>query len=122
MTRKRSSDFYIIIYLLHAAASPLADWNVTVVSKTAKSIGISWSSPSCRLPNGGIRFYVALAKTNSSSETIGEIMAENVTAAEIKDLEGSREYKVVVVAVDGDGTPFKSVDVLVMTDEGGEKY
>ena len=122
MTRKRSSDFCIISYLLHAAASPLADWNVTVVSKTATSIGISWSSPIILL-NGGIRFYVALArKTNSSSEPVGEIMAQNVTASEIKDLEGFREYKVAVVAVNGDGTPFKSAEVLVTTDEGGEKY
>ena len=122
MARKRSSDFCIIIYLLHATASPLADWNVTVVSKTATGIGISWSSPTSLLI-GGIRFYVALArKTNSSSEPIGEIVAENVTAAEIKDLEGFREYKVAVVAVNGDGTPFKSAEVLVTTDEGGEKF
>ena len=49
-------------------------------------------------------------------------MAENVTASEITDLEEFREYEVAVVAVNGDGTPFKSAEVLVTTDEGGKKY
>ena len=108
------------IYLLHTAASILADWNVTVVNETESSIAVSWSSPASL---GGIRFYFALArKTNSSSESISEKEAENATSLEIKELEGFREYKVAVVAVSGDGTPFKSADVLAMTSEGGEKY
>ena len=49
-------------------------------------------------------------------------MAGNVTALEIKDLEGSTEYKVSVVAVNVDGTLFESEEVLVKTSEGGEKY
>lgn len=47
-------------------------------------------------------------------------MAENITAAEITGLDEYTEYKVGVVAVDGDMIPFKSAEVLVMTDEGGE--
>ena len=98
----------------------MAGWSVTVVSKTAKSIGISWSSP-INLLHGGIRFYVALARNiNNSSESIGEIVAENITAAEITELDEYTEYKVGLVAVDGDGMPFKSAEVLVMTNEGGE--
>ena len=101
------------------SASLLNGWSVTVVSKTAKAIGISWSSPASLL-NGGIRFYVALAREiNSSSGPIGEILAENMTS-EIENLDEYTEYKVTVVAVDSDGLPFKSADVLVMTDEGGE--
>ena len=38
----------------------------------------------------------------------------------ITDLDGYTEYNVSGVAVDGDGMPFKSADVVVMTDEGGE--
>ena len=84
------------------------------------SIGIIWNHPN-KLLSGGIRFYVALArKTNSSSETTGEVVAEHTTAREITGLNGYTEYVVGVVAVDGDGTPFKSEYVLVMTDEGGE--
>ena len=49
-------------------------------------------------------------------------MAGNVTALEIKNLEGFREYRVAVVAVNVDGTPFQSAEVFVNTDEGGEKY
>lgn len=122
VTRKRSSNLHIIIYSLHTAASILANWNITVINKTASSIRVSWSSPDSLL-NGGIRFYFALArKINSSSESVSETVAGNVTALEIKDLEGLREYKVAVVAVDVDGTPFQSVEVLVNTDEGGERY
>ena len=98
----------------------MAAWSVTVVSQTSRSIGISWSSPTS-LINGGIRFYVALAgKINSSSESFGEILAGNVTASEITELDEYTEYKVTVVAVDGNGMPYKSAEVLVMTDEGGE--
>ena len=99
---------------------------MTVVSKTAKSIGIIWSNPS-NLLNGGIRFYVALARrtknsrrTNNSKESLGEIVAANATASEITGLFGYTEYKVGVVVVDDDGTPLRSTDVLVMTDEGSE--
>ncbi|XP_078366044.1 MAM and LDL-receptor class A domain-containing protein 1-like [Oculina patagonica] len=99
-------------------ASLLVDWNVTVVNKTAKSIAIIWSHPT-NLLSGGIRFYVAFARRiNSSSESTGEIVAQNTTESEITYLSGYTEYNVGVVAVDGDGTPFKSNEVLVMTDEG----
>ena len=47
-------------------------------------------------------------------------MAENITAAEITELDEYTEYSVSVVAVGDDGMPFKSAEVLVMTDEGGE--
>ena len=47
-------------------------------------------------------------------------MAPNVTASEITELNEYTEYKVSIAAVDGNGMPFKSAEVLVMTDEGGE--
>jgi len=98
------------------SASILADWNVTVVNKTANSIGVKWNSPASL---GGIRFYFVLArKTYSNSESISELGAGNSIASVIKDLEGSREYEIAVVAVSGDGTPFKSADVVVTTNEG----
>ena len=98
----------------------MSGWSVAVVSKTARTIGISWSSPISPL-NGGIHFYVALVrKINSSSESVGEVVAGNVTSAEITELDEYTEYKVSVIAVDGDGMPFKSAEVLVMTDEWGE--
>ena len=110
----------IFLIINSIAASLLAGWSVNVESKTARSIGISWGSP-IDLLNGGIRFYVALArKTNGSIEPNGEIVAENITASEIKDLDEYTEYKVSVVVVDDDGMPFQSAEGLAMTDEGGE--
>lgn len=89
------------------------------MNKTANSIGVKWNSPASL---GGIRFYFVLArKTYSNSESISELGAGNSIASVIKDLEGSREYEIAVVAVSGDGTPFKSADVVVTTNEGGEK-
>ena len=96
----------------------LAGWSVTVESKTARSVEISWSSPTSFL-NSGIRFYVLLAR-KINSHSIGEIVAPNVTASEITELNEYTEYKVSIAAVDGNGMPFKSAEVLVMTDEGGE--
>ena len=101
------------------AASPLAGWSVVIVRTTAKSTRINWNSPISLLISG-IRFYVALAKTTESSEPYGEIVAENVTSSEITELDEYTEYKVSVVAVDGNGMPFKSAEVSVRTDEGGE--
>lgn len=93
---------------------------MTVVNKTAKSVEILWSHPT-NLFNGGISFYVALArKTSSNSETTGEIVAGNITTSTISDLHPCKEYRVSVAAVDGYGMPFKSADALVMTDQGGE--
>jgi len=43
-----------------------------------------------------------------------------VTASEITELDGYTEYNISVVAVDSNGMAFKSAEVLVMTDEGGE--
>jgi len=101
------------------SASLLDGWSVQLASKTAESIGVSWSSPTSLA--GGVRFYVALArKIKSSNEPIGEILAGNITASVIVDLDEHTEYNVSVVAVGGDGMPFKSAEVLVMTDEGGE--
>ena len=102
------------------AASFLAGWSVTVVNKTARSIGISWNSPASVL-NSGIRFYVALArKINSTSESTGQIVVGNVTASQITELDEYTEYNVSVVAVDNNGMLFNSAEVSVMTDEGGE--
>ena len=49
-------------------------------------------------------------------------MTGNVTALVIKDLEAFRGYKVAVVAVNVDGTPFESAEVSVNTNEEGENY
>lgn len=97
----------------------MSGWNLTVVNKTAKSIGITWSPPPILL-DGGIRFYVAVAKKVNSGESSAEIMPNNTGVIEIIGLLGNTEYNVSVVAVDGYGIPFKSTDVIVMTDEGGE--
>ena len=93
---------------------------MTVVNRTTKSIGIIWSNLTNQL-NGGVRFYVALVrKTNGSQIFPVEIVPGNTTALAITGLDGYTEYNIGVVAVNGDGTPFKSADVLAMTDEGGE--
>ena len=91
-----------------------------MVNKTARSFGISWNSPASVL-HSGVRFYVALArKISNSSESTGQIVAGNVTASQITELDEYTEYNVSVVAVDGNGIPFNSAEVFVMTDEGGE--
>ena len=93
---------------------------MTVVNRTAKSIGIVWSNPT-NLLNGGVRFYVVLArKTNGSEVLLGKIVPGNTTALEIMGLDGYTEYNIGIVAVTGDGAPFKSSDVLAITEQGGE--
>ena len=92
---------------------------MTVVNRTTNSIEIVWSNP-IHLHKGGVHFYAALAKSStSSSDPIGKIVPGNTTTTEIMDLEAYTEYNVSVVVVNVNGTEFKTVDVLVWTDEGG---
>ena len=94
--------------------------NVTVVNRTTNSIEIIWSNP-VHLQSGGVRFYVTLARSsNSSSEPIGKLEPGNTTKSEIKDLEAYTEYNISVVVVNVNGAQYKTADVLVWTDEGGE--
>lgn len=98
----------------------MADWNVSVVNRTTKSIGIIWSIPTDLL-NKEVHFYVALArKANSSSVSAGKIVPASTTAVEITYLHAYTEYIVSVVVVNDNSTQFKSQNVLTMTKEGGE--
>ena len=93
---------------------------MTVVNKTTESIGIIWRNPT-HLLNGGVRFYVALARKSNGSEVLaGKIVPENTEASEITGLDGYTEYNIGVVVVTDDGAPFKSAEVVAMTEEGGE--
>ena len=94
---------------------------MTAVNKATKSIEVIWINP-INLLNGGISFYVVFAKKTNSSESSGEIVSANTTASKITGLDGYTEYDVGVVAVDGYGTPFKSADISVKTEEGGELH
>ena len=93
---------------------------MTVVNRTTKSIGIIWSNLTNQL-NGGVRFYVALArKTNGSEVFYGKLVTQNTTSLEITGLDIYTEYNIGVVVVNDDGAPFKSADILAMSDEQGE--
>lgn len=100
-------------------ASFIAGWNVTVVNKTIKSLGVLWSDLSNQL-NGGVRQYIVLARNTKNSELTAKIVPSNKTSSEIADLNCYTKYSVSVGGVNGDGMPYKSVDVLAMTKEWGE--
>lgn len=93
--------------------------NVTVLNRTTNSIEIVWSNL-IHQHSGGVRFYVALARSSNSSEPIGKLVPGNTTTSEIMGLEAYTEYNVSVVVVNGNGTQFKTADFSVRTDEGGE--
>lgn len=104
--RKWSFNLYIIIYWLYIVVFILVNWNIIVINKIVSSIRVSWSSLDSFF-NGGIWFYfVFVRKINSSSELVSEIVVGNVIVLEIKDFEGLREYKVVVVVVNVYGILF----------------
>ena len=72
---------------------------------------------------GGVRFFVVnVAAVNSSysSVLVRKLLPPNVTSAEITGLYPYQEYNVTVVAIDGHGSPFRSIVRQAKTDEGSE--
>ena len=92
---------------------------MTVVSRTA-SLEVRWTDVADQF-NGGVRQYIILVRKTKDSELTGKIMpSSNTTSSQITGLDVDAEYNVSVIVVSGDGTPFKSANVLATTDEGGE--
>lgn len=95
---------------------------MTVANRTSTSLALQWRNLAHQL-NGGVRFYVALiSKTNSSVRVpTKKLVSPNATSTQITSLDPYTEYNLTVVGVSGDGTPFKSANVLAITDEGGNQ-
>ena len=70
--------------------------------------------------NGGVRFFVVIAKSRYNSVPVRKLFPPNITSAEITGLEPYREYNVSVVAIDAHGSPYQSTVLQGKTDEGGE--
>ena len=105
--------------LCHTIASVLAKWNVTVVNKTTKSLSVRWADLTNHL-HGGVRHYITIARNTDNGALSHQILPSNTTHTQITGLAVYTEYSISVVGVSGVGLPFKSEQVLAMTDEGGE--
>jgi len=105
--------------LCHTTASVLAGWNVTAVNKTTKSLSVRWADLTNHL-HGGVRHYITIARNTDNGALSHQILPSNTTHTQITGLAVYTEYSISVVGVSGVGLPFKSVQVLAMTDEGGE--
>ena len=70
--------------------------------------------------NGGVRFFVVIAKSSYSSVPVKKLFSADITSVQITELDPSTEYNVSVVAIDGHGSPFISTALQARTDEGGE--
>ena len=103
----------------HFLASHLAGWNVTIENKTSNSLQLRWMDINHRL-NGGIRFFVVMAKSRYGSVPVRKLFSPNITSVMIKELDPYTEYNVRVVAIDGNGSPFQSTFLQARTDEGGK--
>ena len=100
-------------------ASIMGGWNVSVVKRAVKLVGIRWADITSDL-SLGLRQYIVLARKNTSSALAGKIVPPNTTSSEIGALYGFTEYHITVVGINNDAVPFKSKDVLAITDEGSE--
>ncbi|XP_015762664.1 PREDICTED: uncharacterized protein LOC107341715 isoform X3 [Acropora digitifera] len=96
------------------AASPLAGWSVTLENKTSSSLQLQWMDINHRL-NGGVRFFVVIAKSSYSSVPVRKLFSPNITLAEIMGLDPYTVYNVSVVAIDGYGSPFRSTVLQAKT-------
>ena len=71
--------------------------------------------------NGGVRFFVVIAKSSYNSVPVRKLFSPNITRAEITGLDPHTVYNVSVLAIDGYGLPFRSTVLHAKTD-GWSKY
>ena len=94
-------------------------WNVTVLHVSQSSITFQWPNLTDVLGNR-VRAYVAIVETTDGKEIAGDIFFPNVTSTTTGRLEGGTEYRLFAVVVDVLGQPYRSSEVLIFTEEGGE--
>ncbi|XP_044181061.1 MAM and LDL-receptor class A domain-containing protein 1-like isoform X3 [Acropora millepora] len=95
-------------------ASPLAGWSVTLETRTPSSLQLRWMDINHRL-NGGVRFFVVIAKSSYSSVPVRKLLSPNITRAKITGLNPNTVYNVRVVAIDDYGSPFRSTVLKAKT-------
>ena len=70
--------------------------------------------------NDGLRFFVVIAKSSYSNSPVRRLFSPNTTSAALTGLDPYTAYNVSVMAVDGDGSLFKSTVLQAKTDEWGK--
>ena len=70
--------------------------------------------------NDGLRFLVVIAKSSHSNSPVGRLFSSNITSTELTGLDPYTAYDVSVMAVDGNGSLFKSTALQAKTDEWGK--
>ena len=93
---------------------------MTVVNRTSTSFTLGWRDLANQL-SGGVRFYIAIVIKANGSLTSRKLSDPNATSTVMMGLSTYTEYNISVLAISTDGRPFKSENILAMTDEGGEK-
>ena len=61
-----------------------------------------------------------IAKSSYSNSPIGRLFATNVTSPKLTELDPYTAYDVSVMAIDDDGSPFKSAVLQAKTDGWGK--
>lgn len=90
------------------------------MNRTSTSFALGWRDLANQL-SGGVRFYIAIVRKANGSLTSRKLLNPNATSTVMTGLSTYTEYNISVLAISGDGRPFKSENILIMTDEGGEK-
>ena len=67
-----------------------------------------------------MRAYVAVVESTDGKGITGDIVFPNVTSITTGGLEGGTEYRLIAAVVDVLGQPYRSSEVLIFTEEGGE--
>ncbi|KAK2567599.1 CUB and peptidase domain-containing protein 1 [Acropora cervicornis] len=98
------------------SASVLPAWNVAIENKTSNSLQLRWLDISTWL-NDGISFFVVIAKSSYRNSPAGRLFSPDVTSAELIGLDPYTAYDVRVMAVDSEGSAFKSTVLQAKTDE-----
>ena len=111
----------LLLRILYFPSAPLlTGWRVTVANTTSSSISVQWTNLTS-LVNRQARNFIVLLNSNNGSALANKVTHGNQLTTEIIGLEHSTNYTVILVGVDEQGQPYKSLAVNATTEESKEK-
>ena len=95
-------------------------WNVSVFNKSLDSLMVEWGNVTTDLSTQ-VDYFIALLNESSGRGGKYKILSSVARSWRIEGLNKFTEYNVTVIAVDLQGIPCRSAELVRWTDESGKK-
>ena len=108
----------MVIYSLFVSPAILvAGWNLTILNADSTSLILQWTGLDATV-NHRAEFYLIEVKSAEHILLAVETVPGNISSTDIKGLNPSSTYRVVIFGVDEMGQPYKSLESVVTTKKG----